>query len=119
MLDGLLGVAEQAAVGPDISHLWKSEATHVQPRLPPVVRAELGSTLAIDMAQLPAAALATFKHAASMANPKFYELQRLRKSTWDTHRFVRAYDLTVDDHLVLPRALSPDPPMIVVLVGVA
>lgn len=34
--------------------------------------------------QLTPAALATFKHAASMVNPKFYELQRLRKSTWDT-----------------------------------
>ena len=34
--------------------------------------------------QLSPAALSTFKHAASMVNPKFYELQRLRKSTWDT-----------------------------------
>jgi superfamily II DNA or RNA helicase len=49
--------------------------------------------------------VATFKHAASMANPKFYELQRLRKSTWDTPRFVRGYDITVDDRLVLPRGL--------------
>ena len=97
--------AKQAAVGPDIFRMWKSGATQVQPRLPPVVRAELGSTLVMEMAQLPPAALATFKHAASMANPKFYEMQRLRKSTWDTPRFVRAYDVTVDDHLVLPRAL--------------
>ena len=40
-----------------------------------------------------------------MANPKFYELQRLRKSTWDTPRFVRGYDMTLDDRLVLPRGL--------------
>jgi superfamily II DNA or RNA helicase len=40
-----------------------------------------------------------------MANPKFYELQRLRKSTWDTPRFVRGYDITVDDRLILPRGL--------------
>lgn len=96
---------KHSAVGPDISRLWKSGATRVQPRLPPIVRAELGAALAIEITQLTPAALATFKHAASMANPKFYELQRLRKSTWDTPRFVRAYDLTVDDHLVLPRAL--------------
>ena len=32
-----------------------------------------------------------------MANPKFYELQRLRKSTWDTPRFIRGYDVTLDD----------------------
>ena len=97
--------AKQPRTGPDLSRLWRSGATQVQPRLPPVVRAELGAALVIPMAQLPAAALATFKHAASMANPKFYELQRLRKSTWDTPRFVRAYDISVDDHLVLPRAL--------------
>lgn len=96
---------KHSAVGPDISRLWKSGATRVQPRLPPIVRAELGAALRIEITQLTPAALATFKHAASMANPKFYELQRLRKSTWDTPRFVRAYDLTVDDHLVLPRAL--------------
>jgi superfamily II DNA or RNA helicase len=40
-----------------------------------------------------------------MTNPKFYELQRLRKSTWDTPRFIRGYDVTVDDRLVLPRGL--------------
>src|SRR4029077_8385879 len=32
-------------------------------------------------------------------------LQRLRKSTWNTPRFVRGYDVTIDDHLVLPRGL--------------
>ena len=47
-------------------------------------------------AQLTPAALATFKHAASIANPKFYELQRLRKSTWDTPRYNRGYDVTVE-----------------------
>jgi hypothetical protein len=32
-------------------------------------------------------------------------LRRLRKSTWDTPRFVRGHDVTVGDHLVLPRGL--------------
>jgi hypothetical protein len=36
--------------------------------------------------------------------PKFYEPQRLRKSTWDTQRLVRGHDVTLDD-LVLPRGL--------------
>jgi superfamily II DNA or RNA helicase len=40
-----------------------------------------------------------------MRSPTFYELQRLRKSTWDTPRFIRGYDLTLDDRLVLPRGL--------------
>ncbi len=74
-------------------------------RCPRSCHAEIGAGLSLDTTQLPPAALATFKHAASMANPKFYELQRLRKSTWDTPRFVRGYDLTLDDRMILPRGL--------------
>lgn len=40
-----------------------------------------------------------------MANPKFNELQRPWKSTWDIPRFIRGSDLTLDDCLVLPRGL--------------
>jgi hypothetical protein len=72
---------------------------------PAVLHADVGAGLRITLSQLPPAALSTLKHAASMANPKFYELQRLRKSTWDTPRFVRGDDITLDDHLVLPRGL--------------
>jgi superfamily II DNA or RNA helicase len=101
-------VARQAKltlVGSDVASMSRSEATKVHPPLPSVVHAKLGAGLTVALSQLPPAALSTFKHAASMANPKFYELQRLRKSTWDTPRFVRGYDVTVDDHLVLPRGL--------------
>ncbi len=66
---------------------------------PAVLHADVGAGLRITLSQLPPAALSTLKHAASMANPKFYELQRLRKSTWDTPRFVRGDDITLDDHL--------------------
>ena len=97
--------AKQAAVGPGVARMSRSDATKVHPPLPMRVQAELASGLSIDSSQLPAAALATFKHAASLANPKFYELQRLRKSTWDTPRFLRGYDLTLDGRLVLPRGL--------------
>ncbi|GAA1830310.1 DEAD/DEAH box helicase [Luedemannella flava] len=97
--------AKRTLVGSDVASMSRSEATKVHPPLPVVVHAELGAGLRVGLSQLPPAALATFKHAASMANPKFYELQRLRKSTWDTPRFVRGYDLTLDDHLVLPRGL--------------
>ena len=96
----------RTSVGTDVASLAVSTASKVQPRLPPVVRAELAAGLVLDMGQLTPSALATFKHAASLANPKFYELQRLRKSTWNTPRFVRGYDVTIDDRLVLPRGLS-------------
>lgn len=95
----------RAAVGAEVRALNSPTASRVRPSLPAVVRGDLGAGLVLDSTDLPAAAMATFKHAASMANPKFYELQRLRKSTWDTPRFVRGYDVTLDDRLVLPRGL--------------
>ena len=98
-------LARRATVGNEVAVLSRSEATKIHPPLPAVLHAELGSGLRLPMSQLPPAALSTLKHAASMANPKFYELQRLRKSTWDTPRFVRGYDITLDGHLVLPRGL--------------
>jgi superfamily II DNA or RNA helicase len=97
--------AKRAIVGLDVTTMSRSDATRVHPPLPAVVHGELGAGLSLDSAQLTPAALSTLKHAASMANPKFYELQRLRKSTWDTPRFVRGYDITVDDRLILPRGL--------------
>ncbi|WP_243710305.1 DEAD/DEAH box helicase [Micromonospora sp. KC213] len=97
--------AKQTVTGADVATMSRSAATQVHPALPPVVYAEAGAGLSIDARQLAPAALATFKHAAAMLNPKFYELQRLRKSTWDTPRFIRGYDLTLDDHLFLPRGL--------------
>jgi superfamily II DNA or RNA helicase len=97
--------ATRAVVGHDVTRLAKPESTKVHPRMPPVVKAGLSAGLSLDTTVLPPAAVSTFKHAASMSNPKFYELQRLRKSTWDTPRFVTGYDLTLDDKLVLPRGL--------------
>jgi hypothetical protein len=97
--------AKRAVVGTEVATMSRSEATRVHPPLPAVVHAELGAGLSLCSAQLTPAALATLKHAASMANPKFYELQRLRRSTWDTPRFLRGYDITIDDRLVLPRGL--------------
>ena len=97
--------AARARVGTEVSALTPPTASRVRPRLPAVLRAELGAGLTLDTTELTPAATTTFKHAASMTNPKFYELQRLRKSTWDTPRFIRGYDVTLDDHLVLPRGL--------------
>lgn len=97
--------AKRAVVGTEVATMSRSDATAVHPRLPTVVHGQLDAGLSVDSSQLTAASLSTFKHAASMANPKFYELQRLRKSTWDTPRFVRGYDITIDDRLVLPRGL--------------
>jgi superfamily II DNA or RNA helicase len=69
------------------------------------VPARLGANVRLEISDLTPALLATFKHAASMANPLFYERQRRRASTWDTPRFLRSYDETVDGGLTLPRGL--------------
>ncbi|GAA3448904.1 DEAD/DEAH box helicase [Dactylosporangium matsuzakiense] len=97
--------AKRATTGTDVATMSRSAATSVHPALPPLIHAEAGAGLSLDAGQLTPAALATFKHAAAMANPRFYELQRLRKSTWDTPRFIRGYDLTLDNRLILPRGL--------------
>ena len=101
----LARIAARSHVGGKLVALERSSATRVQPRMPAVIRAELGAGLSIDLARLTPAAMATFKHAASLSNPKFYELQRLRKWTGDTPRFIQGYDLTLDERLVLPRGL--------------
>ncbi|HEY5785056.1 MAG TPA: DEAD/DEAH box helicase family protein, partial [Microlunatus sp.] len=100
--------ARRTVVGSEVTQLSRSLATKVQPQLPTIVHADLAAGLSVASDQLTPAAVTTFKHAASIANPKFYELQRLRKSTWDTPRFLRGYDVTLDDRLVLPRGLRHD-----------
>jgi hypothetical protein len=60
----------------------------------------------IDIADLTPTALATLKHVASMPNPVFYDRQRRRFSTSRIPRFLRSYDETLADALVLPRGLA-------------
>ena len=54
---------------------------------------------------MPPALTSTLKHAASMANPAFYERQRRRASTWNVPRFLFSYEEAVDGALTLPRGL--------------
>jgi superfamily II DNA or RNA helicase len=54
---------------------------------------------------MPPTLLATLRRAASMRNPVFYDRERRRQSTWNTPRFLRLYDETLDGDLLLPRGL--------------
>ena len=67
---------------------------------------QLAAGVAVDMAALTPALLATLKHAASMPNPAFYDRQRRRFSTWGVPRFLHSFDETLDGRLVLPRGLA-------------
>jgi len=94
-----------AVVGAEVTTVKPSKATKVHPRMSAIVHAELGAGLAVSMSDLTPEATSALKHAASMHNPRFYELVRLRRSTFDTPRFVQGYDLTLDGKLVIPRGL--------------
>jgi hypothetical protein len=74
-------------------------------RCPSTVRARLGTTLSIERTGLPPAVVASLKHLSSIANPEFYEKQRMRFSTWNTPRFISCYREDLE-YLHLPRGLT-------------
>jgi superfamily II DNA or RNA helicase len=92
-------------VGVSVERLTTVSASRTQPQPPSVVHVTRGSRITISSSDLTPALTSTLKHAASTANPEFYERQRLRKSTWSVPRFLRGYDETLDGDLVLPRGL--------------
>jgi len=75
------------------------------PPPPSVVRARLGAELSIERTGLPPAVVAGLKHLGSIANPEFFDKQRMRFSTWDTPRFISAYREDLE-WLHLPRGLT-------------
>ncbi len=91
--------------GSGVDKVVTSSATKIDVPVPNRVEVELGGTLRVKAASLPPAMLATLRHAASMPNPAFYDRERRRQSTWDTPRFLRLYDETVEGDLLLPRGM--------------
>ena len=90
--DAVVALAEvlrPVTAGPSLSlaDLAGSEG----PKPPAVIEAQLGGMLSLRRAGLPPAFVAGLKHLASLANPEFYEKERMRFSTWDTPRFIRCY----------------------------
>jgi len=64
--------------------------------------------LEISISGLPSSLIAAFKRTATFANPKFFELQRMRFSTWNTPRYVCSAELSDDGgRMILPRGLLP------------
>lgn len=98
--------AGQVTVGTGIERISAPVSTRIRVAAPPIVHVRLGAGVRVESGELTPALQATLKHAASMSNPLFYERQRLRKSTWDTPRFLRSYDETLDGGLILPRGLA-------------
>ncbi|MGH3762240.1 TOTE conflict system archaeo-eukaryotic primase domain-containing protein [Actinophytocola sp.] len=109
--------AGQVTVGASIDRIGAPVSTRIRVTPPPIVRARLGAGIRVESDELTPALHATLKHAASLSNPLFYERQRLRMSTWDTPRFLRSYDETLDGGLVLPRGLADTVASLVEQVG--
>jgi superfamily II DNA or RNA helicase len=95
----------QVAVGASVNRLQIATSTRISVQSPAAVHARLAAAITFEGTDLSPALLATLKHAASMANPVFYERQRRRASTWAVPRFLRSYDETITGDLVLPRGL--------------
>jgi hypothetical protein len=98
--------AGRVVVGAGVDRLGAPVSTRIRATSPPILHARLAAGIRVESSELTPALHATLKHAASMPNPIFYERQRLRMSTWDTPRFLRNYDETVDGGIILPRGLA-------------
>jgi superfamily II DNA or RNA helicase len=97
--------AGQVSLGTAVDRLSVPGSTKTRPPAPAMIHANLGAGIRLDQVELTPALLATFKHAASMPNPLFYERQRRRISTWAMPRFLQSFDETLDGGLILPRGL--------------
>lgn len=93
-------------VGTAVARLHQQTSSRTHPRPPATVRLTLAAGVSVEMGELTPAMLATLKHAATMANPAFYDRQRRRFSTWGVPRFLHSFDETLDGRLVLPRGLA-------------
>lgn len=101
----MAGKTKAARVGMSVEHLQAPTSTRTRTQPAAVVKVRLHAGITLDMEALTPALLGTLKHAASMANPEFYERQRRRASVWNIPRFICSYDETLEGELVLPRGL--------------
>jgi len=70
-----------------------------------VVELRLSNEVVVDVAKMPARLVRLLKRTATLANPKFFELQRMRFSTWETPRFIFTGEFRPPDKLALPRGV--------------
>lgn len=91
--------------GRDETAAWRRSGR--QPEGPAQIAVTADARLRVDKSGLSTSMLAAIKHLASVANPEFFAKQRLRLSTWQTPRVIRAYDEDLT-HLHLPRGVRDE-----------
>jgi superfamily II DNA or RNA helicase len=97
--------AGRVPAGSEVVRLTAPVSTKIHPLQAAAIRVRLGPGIRAELAELTPALAASLRHAASMHNPKFYELQRMRASTWNVPRFLQCFDETTDGGLILPRGM--------------
>jgi superfamily II DNA or RNA helicase len=93
---------EDQAVGSAEKALDSGRKKIIAGSYPGQIEISLGAQLSIKTQNLPSEIIAALKRSATFANPKFFELERLRFSTWKTPRFIFCGDIQAD-LIVLPR----------------
>jgi hypothetical protein len=64
--------------------------------------------LEIGIRGMPSSLISAFERSATFANPKFFELQRMRFSTWNTPRYICSAELSDNgEAMILPGGLLP------------
>ena len=66
------------------------------------VKIQISSKIMIDIKGLPSKLITALKRVATFANPKYFELQKLRFSTWKTPKYIFCGELE-NGQLMLPR----------------
>jgi hypothetical protein len=103
-VDALAKAFGDLATGPDASTYRRPKDDQTTAKPPAQIPAVAGAMLSVDRIGIPPPLLAALKHLASLHNPEFHEKEKLRFSTWNTPRFIRCYQETLDQ-LLLPRGL--------------
>lgn len=100
-LDTLLEVIPPVTLGPGNVES-ASEAIRARYPAPKQIRCEFWSSFSIEKSGIPPWMLSKLKHLASLHNPEFYKMQKLRKSTYKIPRFIKGYREDFS-HFHLPR----------------
>ena len=101
----VIGRLREPTVGTAVDQLHAARSTKTQPNAAAIVHLRLDGGIGMSADELSPALYSTIKHAASVANPEFFDRQRRRQSTWNISRLVHAYEETMDGRLVVPRGL--------------
>jgi superfamily II DNA or RNA helicase len=105
-LETLLEKIPVLTVGPGMASTVSPFAQKRYPA-PKQIRCSLGAAVSLEKSGMPPWMLSQIKHLASFHNPKFYERQKLRLSTFQIPRIVKCYEEDIY-YIHLPRGIYQD-----------